>query len=416
MKNKIKEIKPILLSSPYGTADNMEVQLHLPMGYRTCGMVEITLDNGLKGVGEGYIAVFAPLVFQEIVRLTAPWVEGRWLEDHRQIMSDLQVVTGYWSRQGAARHVLSAIDIALYDLLAQIAGKPLFKYLNPDAPDTLDLYASGGDSRNTVGMKRELDEVEQLGIKTLKIRARKEQVDKANLYIRHAHDKGIKIAIDMTQNLLVPGQTVDEAVRFRESLCAQPSFIEEPLGPARLHDYPFLRQRINCPVAGGEIITHPDEMTDYIRRGFYDIAQPDATVIGGISALRDVFEACEKGHDYSLFRNLPESKDIFAEVGESSNKVDIFVHCWGGASGMAANYHAAAAFGGKTVEWPLPRFDLRQQMLAGNWPVVDGRLHIPNLPGLGIQPTDELKASFPFRPHAVYACLPSTNVNFTPFG
>ena len=135
MNNKIIQINPVLLSAPYATADNMEVQLHLPSGYRTCGMVEITLDNGLKGLGEGYLAVFAPGVFREIVRLTAPFIEGRRLDEHQQIMADLQVVTGYWSRQGAARHVLSAIDIALYDLLAQIAEKPLYKYLNPNAPN-----------------------------------------------------------------------------------------------------------------------------------------------------------------------------------------------------------------------------------------------------------------------------------------
>lgn len=384
MKNRIKHIKPVLLSAPYATADNMEVQLHLPTGYRTCGMVEITLENGLKGVGEGYLAVFAPLVFKEIVQLVSPWIEGRYLEEHQQIMADLHVVTGYWSRQGAARHVLSAIDIALYDLLAQVAGKPLFKYLNPDAPESLDLYASGGDSQDTAGMMRELEEVQQLGIKSLKIRARKEQVDKANRYIGHAREKEIKIAVDMTQNLVVPGQTVDDAVSFRESLCVQPVFIEEPLGPARIHQYPLLRQRMDCPVAGGEIITHPDEMADYIRKGYYDIAQPDATVIGGISALRDIFD-----------------------VARTYGNVAVFVHCWGGASGMAANYHAAAAFGGSTVEWPLPQFEIRKQMLADNWRVIDGQIHLPDMPGLGVKLTDDMIADYPFRPDAVYACLPN---------
>ncbi|MGV8095442.1 MAG: enolase C-terminal domain-like protein [Mangrovibacterium sp.] len=237
-------------------------------------MVEVTLDNGLKGVGEGYLAVFAPLVFREIVQLVAPYVEGRYLEEYKQIIADLQVLTGYWSRQGAACHVLSAIDIALYDLLSQIAGKPLFKYLNLDSPDTLELYASGGDSQAPADMMQELDEVRCLGIQSFKIRARKEHVYKANWCICHAHEKGIKIAVDMTQNLVVPGQTVEDVVRFRESLCGQPFFIEEPLGPARIHEYPALRQQMDCPVAGGEIITHPDEMTEYIRNGYYDIAQP----------------------------------------------------------------------------------------------------------------------------------------------
>ena len=400
MSNKITQIKTILLSAPYATADNMEVQLHLPQGYRTCGMVEVTLENGLKGIGEGYLAVFAPFVFEAIVRLITPCIEGRRLEEHQQIMNDLQVVTGYWSRQGAARHVLSAIDIAFYDLLAQIDGKPLFKYLNPNAPDFLDVYASGGDSQDSEGMIRELDEVQQSGIKLFKIRARKEQVDKANLYIRHAGEKDIKIAIDMTQNLVVPGQTVDDVIRFRKSLCAQPFFIEEPLGPSHIHEYPLLRRQLDCLVAGGEIITQPDEMTDYIRKGFYDIAQPDATVIGGISAIKDIFEVA----------GTSGSVDDF-EVAGLSGSVDIFVHCWGGAVGMAANYHVAAAFGGTKVEWPIPRYEIRKRMLAGNWPVVDGRLSLPDIPGLGVRLTDDIIEAFPFRTDAVYTCLPKSGAD-----
>ena len=63
--SKIRKVRPILLSAPYANQDtNFEVKLHLKSGYRTCGMVEITLDNGTKGLGEGYIAVFAPKVFK----------------------------------------------------------------------------------------------------------------------------------------------------------------------------------------------------------------------------------------------------------------------------------------------------------------------------------------------------------------
>ena len=39
---------------------------------RTIGMVEITLSNGVTGLGEGYMAVFAPLVFKSIVELCKP--------------------------------------------------------------------------------------------------------------------------------------------------------------------------------------------------------------------------------------------------------------------------------------------------------------------------------------------------------
>jgi L-alanine-DL-glutamate epimerase-like enolase superfamily enzyme len=380
MRHKIKKVEPILLSAPYASPGNMEVKLHLPRGGRTCGMVRITLENGLQGLGEGYLAVFAPYVFREIVRLVIPYIEGRYVEEHKQIINDLEVVTGYWSRLGAARHVLSAIDIALYDVLAQIEEKPLYRYLNPEASGVLMLYASGGDSADKEGLEKELDEVSGLNISMFKIRVRKEQVDKANWCISQAKWRGVQIAIDMTQNLMVPGQAVEDVITFCNSLTDMPAFIEEPLGPSRMQDYPLLRKQANCKIAGGEIITHQEELIRYIQNGYYDIAQPDATVIGGISSLKKIFE--------------------------KAGNTDIYVHCWGGPVGMYANYHAAAAYGGKRVEWPLPHFPVRNIMSVEPYKIIKGVLYLPDIPGLGVKLTDDIIKHFPFRPEAIYHCLP----------
>ena len=385
MKHKIKKVEPVLITAPYASKDNMEVLLHLPHGYRTCGMVKITLENGLSGVGEGYLAVFAPLVFREIVILSIPHIQGRYIEDYKQIINDLEVVTGYWSRQGAARHVISAIDIALHDLLSQLTGLPLFKFLNPEASGKLELYASGGDSRDSDVMAEEIEQVSALGIRTFKIRARKEQTDKANWCISHATKKGIGIAVDMTQNLVVPGQTVDDVLFFTDSLNSAPVFIEEPLGPEKIDEYTTLRSQSRYKIAGGEIITHPNEMINYIKNGYYDIAQPDATVIGGISALKKIFDMSEQ--------------------------TDIYVHCWGGAVGMNANYHAAAAYGGPLVEWPLPYFPIREALNIEPYKIIKGILYLQDAPGLGINLTDSIIKNFPFKPEAIYNCLtPSGNI------
>ena len=74
---KIKEIRPILLSCPYSDIKkNFEVIKHLNSGFKTIGLVEIKLENGLTGYGEGYLAVFAPKVFTEIVNLISPYLIG----------------------------------------------------------------------------------------------------------------------------------------------------------------------------------------------------------------------------------------------------------------------------------------------------------------------------------------------------
>jgi len=381
---RIENIRPVLLSAPYSRLEtNLEPLLHLPGGYRTTGMVEVTLENGIVGLGEGYLAVFAPALFQNLIDFLSPLVKGRELWELNSIMDDLVTATGYWSLQGAARHAISAIEIALQDCRARTMNIPVWRMLG-GAPHALELYASGGDSISPEYMSEELNHVESLGIRTFKIRARQDQVDKAGWCLREADKRKIGVAVDMTQNLAYPSQSIPEVVTFcqkTESLSGTSiDFLEEALGPSEINNLHQLRQKIDTPVAGGEIITTPQEMITRIAGGCYDIAQPDATVIGGIQPTLEVFYA---------------SRTWGCRV---------FVHCWGGPVGMMANFHAALAGGGHIVEWPLPRYPLREMMVSKPWRIENGYLQLPEEPGLGVILTPEIEKKFPFREDAVYSC------------
>ena len=66
--SKIANIRTILISGKYGTKNHPEILECFPNGpKRSIGIVEVTLENGIKGYGEGYLAVFAPKVFESIV-------------------------------------------------------------------------------------------------------------------------------------------------------------------------------------------------------------------------------------------------------------------------------------------------------------------------------------------------------------
>ncbi len=383
--NKIKEIRPVLLSAPYADiSTNAEVLLHLPSGFRTCGMVEIILEDGTTGLGEGYLPVFAPQVFVALIDLARPYLIGRDPLQINEIYADLQIVYGYWSMQGAAMHALSAVEIALQDCRAKLLGVPVYKMLGGTLKPSLDLYASGGDSLQPEGMTREFARIEELGIQAFKIRARKELQNKAIWCLREGQRRGISVAIDMGLNLQNPGHSVDDVIAFEVTAQSQSGtsifFLEEVLGPTRSLEYPLLRQKLNVPLAGGEIITTPYEFGQRLAMGCYDIAQPDATVLGGIGALMEVFQ--------------------YARL----HPADVVVHCWGGPVGMLANYHAAVAAGGKMGEWPLPHFPLREALGTSSWHIENVQIHLSDEPGLGVRLTPEIERAYAFRPEAVYQC------------
>jgi L-alanine-DL-glutamate epimerase-like enolase superfamily enzyme len=384
-ETEITAIRPVLLSAPYADEESLSVRSWLKSGYRTCGLVEVTLADGTVGYGEGYLAVFAPHVFETIVDLVAPYLVGRDAGDVGQRYRELCRVTGYWSQRGAARHVVGACEAAMIDAVGKQLGVPAYRLLGGRRVDELPLYGSGGDSTTPAAMGAELDSLADLGIGTFKIRGRREEVDKAVWTMEAAAERGIETAVDMTQNLERPAQRVADAVRFVEDVHARTdermAFLEEALGLDDLADFRLLREKLDTKVAGGETVTTAAELVRRVERGLYDIVQPDATVIGGVHQTMEVFSAGR------------------------THGTDVVVHCWGGAPCMAANYHAALAGGGRLAEWPMPEFPLREAMLVEPFEIVDGRLQPPTTPGLGVELTDEVEERYPFREGAVYECL-----------
>ncbi len=381
----IEKVRCVLLSSPYADADDPEIKECFPNGpKRTIGMVEVTLDNGVTGLGEGYLAVFAPLVFKSIVELCAPQVLGKDGFDIERRVRDLRSLCDYWSLQGAARHVISAFEIALQDAKGKSLGRPVYDLLGGARAESIQIYGSGGCCDAKHQFIRELDLLDLKGIGLYKIRAVKRDLYRTAWILEEAAKRSIKIGIDMCQNLADPPQAVDDVVAYVKSVRAltnQPIlFLEEAIGPDAPEDFKELRRRIDIPVYGGEIITTPKEMITRMRDGVYDGVQPDASVMGGISAVMDIFAA---------------ARDTGTRV---------VVHAWGGAAAIMASYHAAFAADGDLVEYPMLDFPLGAEMIGDQGRIVNGRLLRPTAPGIGVTLTPEMEARYPFDETAVYSC------------
>ena len=382
----ITKIRCVLLSSAYADADDPEIKECFPNGpKRTIGMVEVTLDNGVTGVGEGYLAVFAPLVFQSIVELCRPYVEGQDGFDIARRVRDLRSVCDYWSLQGAARHVISAFEIALQDAKGKSLGVPIYELLGGAKAEEIQIYGSGGCCDAKSQFLREFDLLTSKGIQLYKIRSVKRDVYRTAWALEAAAARGISVGVDMCQNLADPPQSVADVVAFVEAVEAltphRMAFIEEAIGPDAPEGFKALRQRINVPVCGGEIITTPKEMINRINDDVYAFVQPDASVIGGIGAVMEIFAAAR------------------------ARGTGVVVHAWGGAAAIMASYHAAFAAGGELVEFPMLDFPLGAEMIGDQAIIRKGRLLRPTAPGLGVRLAPEMEARYPFDPSAVYSCM-----------
>ena len=386
MSNQIEEIRTILLSAKYGHEKHPEILECFPNGpKRTIGLVEVTLGDGTKGYGEGYLGVFAPKVFESIVDLCKPYLLGKDAMDIKRRYLDLCSVCDYWSLQGAARHTTSAIEIALIDAKSKSLEVPAYKMFGDNFNDKVEVYGSGGICDSKEHFIEELEYLKFLGIKKYKIRSTVKDILRTAWILQEANKYKIEIGIDMCQNLADPPLSAQEVISFindvRKISSENILFLEEAVGPTDIKGFKKLKENFDIKICGGEIITTQEEMISRINLGTYDFVQPDASVIGGIQSVLEIF-------------NHAKSKGV-----------DTVVHAWGGPVAIMANYHACFAAGGKLVELPMIPYDLEPDLFTDQRKIVDGCLVRPKKPGIGITMNDNIEKKYKFDESAVYSCV-----------
>jgi L-alanine-DL-glutamate epimerase-like enolase superfamily enzyme len=345
-------------------------------------MVEVVLSDGTVGLGEGYLAVFAPSLFREIVAFQAPRLIGKEATDIAARVRDLRQACDYWGLEGPARHATAAFEIALVDACSRRAGVPAYVYLGGRSGDPLAMYASGGDALTPETMAEELDRTLEMTIRLFKMRSlRGEDLERCTWTVKAAKKRGLEVAVDLSQNLGNTPNLWSDSLEFCRRLGEKSghrlAFLEEAVGPHDLQGFRRLRAAAATRVAGGETLTSSEEANRRVAAGTYDIVQPDATLMG----MRAVAEVCSAARVHG---------------------VATAVHAWGGPVGLLANYHAGLAAGANLGEYPMLAYELRGEMLEEPVAFAAGRWAPNDLPGLGVRLTDEVEKKYPFRELAVY--------------
>jgi L-alanine-DL-glutamate epimerase-like enolase superfamily enzyme len=153
-------------------------------------------------------------------------------------------------------------------------------------------------------------------------------------------------------------------------------FYEEPLRYDDPEGYAELRRSTRVPIAGGECLTGVDEFRRWIALGALDLAQPDASHVGGVSVCRTV-----------------------ARIAEAS-AVGLLVHTGGSVGpGFMANLHVAfASPNARALEVALAPHRIRGELLVEPFVLDEGYLQAPTAPGLGVRLPDGLLERHPYRP------------------
>jgi L-alanine-DL-glutamate epimerase-like enolase superfamily enzyme len=100
--------------------------------------VRVHTDTGLSGIGETY---YLPRAVAAVIHdVYAPLLIGRDPRDIENHWQNMFALASFCGVMGAEMRAISALDVALWDLVGQIAGLPLYMLLGGRSRDSVRIY------------------------------------------------------------------------------------------------------------------------------------------------------------------------------------------------------------------------------------------------------------------------------------
>jgi len=315
----------------------------------------LELDIG-DAIGIGHAFAFERRQAEAIRMMVLDLAEalvGKPVEAVRAVWGVLWQRLNYIGHSGPPVMALSAVDTALWDLLAQRAGLPLFRLLGA-ARTSVPVYATGGWLTYS---KEELVE-EALGLGERGFAHYKMKVGHQDWRIDIDRVEHLFDALGGTMGVMVDANqawSVPKAIAAGRELCELGvEWFEEPIAVEDLEGSARVAAAVDIPLAGGESLFTRHDFLRLIECRAADIAMPDLMRSGGPSEFMQIATLAD-AHD------IPVSSHAFTEVS---------------AHLMAACPNASLVE--RIPGWADDLFDSPPR-------IADGRIHLSEDPGLGFK-------------------------------
>ncbi|GAA2755245.1 mandelate racemase/muconate lactonizing enzyme family protein [Actinopolymorpha rutila] len=252
--------------------------------------VEVESEDGLVGRGTSSFGRIdgAPKALSVFIDgVLAPLVVGRDATGIPAIIESLKVETEYHGTAGFATFGISAVDVALWDLLGKAHGVPTYQLWGAHR-DRVPAYAMVGWSNYDLDeLRQQCGEAVAQGFRGVKIKVGAGDLDDDVRRIEAVRSRiGPDVALMVDANQVL---TLSEALRRGEVFGELGvTWFEEPLPAQDFAGYAELTSRLRIPVAAGENLYGAGQFREFFERRGCDIVQPDLRRAGGPTEIRAV--------------------------------------------------------------------------------------------------------------------------------
>jgi galactonate dehydratase len=344
-------------------------------------LIKLHTDTGLTGIGEATNWPGSPLV-EAACRHVAERLEGEDATRVDYLWTKLYRDMNWLGQAGPLMSAISAVDIALWDILGKAAGLPVYRLLGGAYRQKIQLYAnywflsgegSPGDYANQARRMAEQGFTackfdpfahvhyfygSDLASNLSLTEGQKQTALDRLCAVQEALGPGFPIAVET--HAMLNGPTAVEMAHRIAAAGIHCMWYEEPAGPEFPDEIAGIKRRIPLPVCVGERLHSRFMCRPILERNAADFLMPDIVRCGGISELRKI-----------------------ASMAECYN-VPIAPHNPNGPVSTIASAHVAGAIPNFfRQEFMLTDVPWRDTVLDRPLPIVDGYFVLDDRPGLG---------------------------------
>ncbi len=345
----------------------------LPLAYEaalrpmTFFVVRVETDEGLVGYGEScdcfgisYPGVLAAVVTEAFT----PHLVGRTLDSVELVLDDLRQATRReLGEQWASAQARSAVEMALWDLVGQQAGRSVSSLFGR-VRDRIPVYAGSSPFLDDHPVDYHLERLAPLlerGVRSVKMRIGP-NVRQAIGTLGELKDRlpGCELMVDASEWLDMPS-----SLWAADALAdLGVAWLEEPFLQKRHGTIARLSAKSRVPIAYGEHLYSFEDGLDVLTGGEVDVIQPDPCICGFTDSYRLAKVAAHYGARVALHYHAgPIGMAACLQLAGSARSADIFefpFHLLPVLAGLSGDYSG--------------ELDL----------IVDGQIAIPDRPGLGV--------------------------------
>jgi len=358
----ITAIDTIQMSIPLDTWAPPPMFAGKPRTHVEAVYVRVTTSGGVVGWGESFGST-GTLIGASFDRWIRALALGKDPTDPALTPTIERLLHGM-GRAGPVMHALSGLDIALWDIRGKLEGVSVSKLLGGAKRRRIETYASLLQySGNVEHVKRNTARALERGYKHIKLH---ERTAEAVAAAREVTGPGIPIMVD-TNCAWTPDEAEAPVAAMAPS---KPHWVEEPIWPPEdFESLAKLRKATGVPLAMGENAVSPSDFRKMIAAGATDFVQPSIVKIGGITHLWRIATESEKAG------------------------VTCVPHAFFFGPGYLATLHCLAC---KERDVPQERLfaDVAWIPYADTVPDRNGAVEVPDRPGLGADPDEDMIAKF----------------------